>query len=173
MVWILVFLMYWLVLFVGCYVVVEFGQTYYYEEKTPGAALKVAGATLILALLYTRYSWLQNPPATHVGTWHDQIFTTTAAWLVVVSILAFVLFTLVLQFYPQHAVFLGPLTVLIVGGMAFMAADNISGGGGGGARTEIRLPSKPQRKAIGGVPPAAPAEAQPPGPSVTPAKAKR
>ena len=162
MFWLLIFLIYWLVLFVACYIVVEYGQTYYYDEKTSGAALRVAGGTLILAVLWARRSALQLGSATRVETWFDRIFTTEAAWLLLVSIVAFVIFTLLLQFHPRHAVFLGPATVLIVGYMASLAADNLAQPTT--ARAQVRLPSKPQRKGIGGLPPAISKDATAPVP---------
>ena len=157
MFWLWAFLVYWLVLFVACYVVVEYGQTYYYEEKTSGAGLRVAGASLILAILWTRRSVLQNTPRA-VVTWYDQVFTTDAAWLLMIAIVSFVLFTLLLQFHPQHAVYLGPLTVLLIGAMASMAAASMARAGGA-VPLEIRVPAKPVRKAVGGVPPVASPEA--------------
>ena len=46
-------LIYWLVLFVACFVVVEFGQDQLYDEVTPHAGLKVAGGSLLIAILLT------------------------------------------------------------------------------------------------------------------------
>jgi hypothetical protein len=160
MFWLLAFLIYWLVLFVACYTVVEYGQTYYYEEKTAGAALRVAGGSLILAILWTRRSVLQVFPP-RVERWYDQFFTADiAAWLLLIAIVSFVIFTLLFQFHPRHAVYLGPLTVLIVGGMASIAAASIARPGGT-PPPEIRVPSKPVRKAAGGVPPAVTKEVAP------------
>ena len=46
-------LIYWLVLFVACFVVVEIGQDQLYDEVTPRAGLKVVGGSLLLAALLT------------------------------------------------------------------------------------------------------------------------
>ena len=40
-------LIYWLLLFVACYIVVEYGQNYLYDEPTPNVALKVALGSLV------------------------------------------------------------------------------------------------------------------------------
>ncbi len=51
------FLIYWLVLFIVCYSIVEFGQDQLYDEVTPKAWLKVGGGTFALALILT---WLRT-----------------------------------------------------------------------------------------------------------------
>ncbi len=47
------FLIYFVILFVVCYIVVEYGQNYFYDEVTPAAAAKVALGALILAAILT------------------------------------------------------------------------------------------------------------------------
>ncbi len=56
------FLIYWLVLFVVCFVVVEFGHDQLYDEVTPHAGLKVAGGSLLLAILLTALRYYDRGP---------------------------------------------------------------------------------------------------------------
>ena len=55
------FLIYYLILFASCYIVVEYGQNYFYDEATPGVAAKVAIGTLLLAAILT---WTRSDFAT-------------------------------------------------------------------------------------------------------------
>ena len=48
-------LIYWLVIFVGCYVVIEIGQDQLYDEVTPNVGFKVTGGSLLLALMLTGF----------------------------------------------------------------------------------------------------------------------
>ena len=54
------FLIYWLVMFVACFVVVEVGQDQLYDEVTPRVGLKVAGGSSLIAMVLTalRYLWV-------------------------------------------------------------------------------------------------------------------
>ena len=45
------FLIYWLVMFVACFVVVEIGQDQLYDEVTPRVGLKVAGGSALIAMV--------------------------------------------------------------------------------------------------------------------------
>src|SRR4051812_41439532 len=101
------FLIYWLVLFVACYSIVEFAQDQFYDEVTPRAGLKVTLGSLVLALLLTK-----------LRTSYDTMFTTDIAWTVLQAIVWFVVFTLVFQFHPQHAAAIGIGAMLLVCGMA-------------------------------------------------------
>ena len=47
------FLIYWLVMFVACFVVVEVAQDQLYDEVTPHAGLKVTLGSLLIAMLLT------------------------------------------------------------------------------------------------------------------------
>ena len=74
-------LIYWLVLFVLCYIVVEVAQDQFYDAVTPKSGLKVAAGTLIFAGLAT---WLRPSLAT--------MFTEDLAWTVLQAIVWFVVF---------------------------------------------------------------------------------
>src|SRR6185312_10011967 len=73
-------LIYWLVLFVACFVVVEFGHDQLYDEVTPHAGLKVAGGSLILAILLTTLKWAERPAS------FESMFTTNIHWTLLQAI---------------------------------------------------------------------------------------
>lgn len=133
---ILSFLLNWVILFLACYMVTEFGQNYFYDEPTPGLGWKVALASAILAAVL---SWTK--------TSYDTMFTSDIGWTVLLGIVAFVVFLFVLQFHPMHAFAIGVLTILIIGGLATLAVDSFK------SRSrplqEIARPAKPIRKAVG------------------------
>jgi hypothetical protein len=112
-------LIYWLVLFVACFIVVEVGHDQLYDEVTPRAGLKVLGGSLLLALLLT---WLKtrNTPASF-----DSMFTSNIAWTVLQGIVWFGVFTLVFQFHPWHALGISLVTMLLVSGLATMGVDSV------------------------------------------------
>src|SRR5437660_9747036 len=89
-------LIYWLALFVVCYMVVEVAQDQFYDEVTPRAWLKVGLGTLVLAALAT---WLRPS--------YDLMFTQDLPWTALQGIAWFIVFTLVFQFHPKHAAALG------------------------------------------------------------------
>src|SRR5689334_15079051 len=55
------FVIYYLILFAASYVIVEFGQNYFYDEATPGMGYKVALGALIMAAMLT---WTRSDFAT-------------------------------------------------------------------------------------------------------------
>jgi hypothetical protein len=107
-------LIYWLVLFVVCYIITEVAQDQLYDEVTPRVGMKVGGASFILAVLLT---WLHPS--------FETMFTSNFAWTVLQGIVWFGVFTLILQFHPWHALTLGVLTMLIVPGVATLGVDSI------------------------------------------------
>jgi hypothetical protein len=113
------FLIYWLVVFVGCYVVVEIGQDQLYDEVTPRVGLKVAGGSLLLALMLAAF-YHQGSAASF-----DSMFTTSLLWTVFQAIVWFGVFTLIFQFHPWHALGLGIATMLLVQGLATMGVNSI------------------------------------------------
>ena len=52
------FAIYWLVLFATCYIVVEYGHSYLYDEATPATGLKVLLGSALLAMMLT---WTAPP----------------------------------------------------------------------------------------------------------------
>ncbi|MBX6314216.1 MAG: hypothetical protein IRY99_15085 [Isosphaeraceae bacterium] len=131
------FLIYWLILFVLCYIVTEFAQNYLYDETTPAVGLKVGLGTMILAavLTYTRSSF-------------DTMFTSELGTTVVQAIIWFAVFTLVFRFQPQHGAAIGILTMLVVAGLATLGVDSLSSSRQRTLRP-IAEPSKPLRRPIG------------------------
>ena len=107
-------LIYWLVMFVVCYIITEVAQDQLYDEVTPRVGLKVALASFILAALLT---WLRPS--------FDTMFTANIAWTVLQGIVWFAVFTLILQFHPWHALAIGVLTMLIVPGAATLGVDSM------------------------------------------------
>jgi hypothetical protein len=103
-------LIYWLVLFVACFVVVEVGHDQLYDEVTPHAGLKVAGGSLLIALVLTILK-AKGLPASY-----ESMFTTNFAWTVLQGIVWFGVFTLIFQFHPWHGLGLGIATMLLVTG---------------------------------------------------------
>ena len=108
-------LIYWLVLFVLCYIVVEVGQDQLYDEVTPRVGLKVALGTLLLAMVLT---WLR--PSL------DRMLTSDIAWTLLLALAGFGVFTLVFQFQPQHAAWIGALTMLLSSGLATLGVDSLT-----------------------------------------------
>jgi hypothetical protein len=109
------FLFYWLILFVACFAVVEFGQGYLYDETTPSAALKVAGGSAILAAMLT---WTR--------TEFQTMFTGDLGQTVILAVVSFAVFTLAFRFQPWHALPIGVLTVLLVSGTATMGVQSFT-----------------------------------------------
>jgi hypothetical protein len=113
------FLIYWLVMFVACFVVVEVAQDQLYDEVTPRAGLKVASGSLLIALLLT---WLK---ARGEPVSYESMFTSNFAWTVLQGIVWFGVFTLIFQFHPWHALGLGLVTMVMVSGLATMGVESI------------------------------------------------
>jgi hypothetical protein len=107
-------LIYWLVMFVACFVVVEVGQDQLYDEVTPRAGLKVASGSFVIAMRY--YGFAAS---------FESMFTTNIAWTLLQGVVWFAVFTLILQFHPWHALGLGIATMLLVSGLATMGVESI------------------------------------------------
>ncbi len=135
------FLFYWLLIFIACLAVVEFGQTYLYDETTPGAAWKVALGSAVLAAIVT---------------WSRPVYTTMLTAdlgkTVVLAVVAFGIFTLAFRFQPWHALPIGIFTVLLVAGIATMAVESFANRNRPEA-TSLRTPSVPLRRTTGNAQP--------------------
>jgi hypothetical protein len=148
-------LIYWLVVFVGCFVVVEIGQDQLYDQVTPRAGLKVLSGSLVIALLLTWFKY-RNTPASF-----ESMFTTNIAWTVLQGIVWFGVFTLIFQFHPWHALGLGLATMLMVSGLATMGVDSIlNRPAPGSVAARAFAPSEPVRQSLN---PGAAAPPQPAG----------
>jgi hypothetical protein len=148
------FLIYWLVMFVACFVVVEVGQDQLYDEVTPRAGLKVAGGSLLIAILLTALRHYGFPAS------FESMFTSNIAWTLLQGVVWFAVFTLILQFHPWHALGLGIATMLLVTGLATMGVESIlAKPAPTSAATRTFTPSKPVRQSL--TPPAAPAQPKP------------
>jgi hypothetical protein len=106
---------FWLVVFVCCFAVVEFAQNYLYEEKTPAAGLKVLAGSLILAglLTYTR-------------TRLDTMFTDRIGLTIIQAVVWFAVFTLIFRFQPLHGAVIGIIAMCVISVLATMAVDSTS-----------------------------------------------
>lgn len=131
-------LVYWLLLFVACYVVVEYGQNLLYDEVTPHAFPKIAGGSLILAglLVYSRTSY-------------DTMVTSELGLTVIQAVVWFGVFVLVFRFQPLHGGIVGMVMMALVAGLATIAVDSLSKGRAqtlppvaGRPNQPIRLPSQ-------------------------------
>jgi hypothetical protein len=140
MYYIIAFLVYWLVVFVVCYIETEYAQNYLYDEATPAFGWKVAGGSILLAglLTYFRPSF-------------DTMFTADIAWTVLQAIVWFGVFTLILQFHPQHALLLGVVTFLILSGITTFGVQSLTEPERATPRAITPQP-KPLRKPAGAVP---------------------
>lgn len=107
-------LIYWLALFVSCFVVTEIAQDQLYDEVTPRVGLKIALGTLIMAALMVAL-----PPS------YETMFTNNFAWTVLHLIVWFCVFTLIFQFHPPHALGLSIATFLLVSGLATMGVQSM------------------------------------------------
>lgn len=132
------FLVYWLILFVACSVVTEYGQTYLYDETTPRAGLKLLFGTMILAALLTR-----------TRTSYETMLTSELGWTVIQAIVWFGVFTLILQFQPWHGGVIGIATMLLVAGIATLGVESLTGSNRQGALPTNVQPSRPLRRAVG------------------------
>jgi hypothetical protein len=112
-------LIYWLVLFVACFVVVEIGHDQLYDEVTPHAGLKVAGGSLLIAILLTILRKNGMPAS------YESMFTTNIMWTVLQGLVWFGVFTLIFQFHPWHGLGLGLATMLLVTGLATMGVESL------------------------------------------------
>lgn len=113
------FLIYWLVTFVGCFIVIEIGQDQLYDEITPKVGLKVTLGSMLLALMLTIFH------ANGSAASFESMFTTNILWTILQGIVWFGVFTLIYQFHPWHALGLGLATMLLVQGMATMGVTSM------------------------------------------------
>lgn len=143
------FLIYWLVVFVGMYIVTEIGQDQIYDEVTPHVGLKVAGGSFLIALMLAVFY--------HRGLAgsFDVMFTTNILWTVLQGIVWFGVFTLILRFDPWSGLGLGVVTMLLVQGLATMAVNSMLAPAPPTANTPAVVVSKPVRQALSPAPPPA------------------
>jgi hypothetical protein len=120
------FLVYWMIFFVVCYVVVDYAQKYLYDEATPALGLKLALGTLLFAILAT---WLKPS--------FDTMFTSAIAWTAIQALVWMGVFILVFRFHPHHGAGLGLATMVLVTGLAALAIDSMNGQVPEAARREI------------------------------------
>lgn len=148
------FLVYWLILFVACYIVTDYGHYNLYDERPKLMGLRVLIASLILAGLLT---WTRSS--------YDTMLTSEIHWTILQAIIWFLVFMFVLLFHPPHAVTLGVITMLLITGLASMGVDSLT-------RTDRRphhdlnRPSKPYRQTM----PANPGATAPTTKAAEPAK---
>jgi hypothetical protein len=130
-------LIHWLVLFVSCYIITEYAQNYLYDEATPAIGLKVAGASLIFAILlfWTKTSF-------------DTMVTVDFGKTVLQAIVWFVVFMFVLRFHPLHAFSIGVVSMLLLCGLATLASDSLLQPASRGTPRKIEQ-SKPVRQPVG------------------------
>jgi len=147
-------LIYWLVVFVGCYVVVEIGQDQLYDQVTPRVGLKVAGGSLILALVLTAF-YAKGLPVSY-----ESMFTTSLIWTVFQAIIWFGVFTLIFQFHPWHALGLGIMTMLLVSGLATMGVESMLKPTPAAVSRPAAAFNKPVRQSLAPPPPVEPPKAK-------------
>ncbi len=136
-------LIYWLVIFVACFVVVEVAQDQLYDEVTPHAGLKVTSGSLLIAILLTGLRHFG------VAASFESMFTTNIAWTMLQGIVWFGVFALILQFHPWHAFGLGVATMLMVSGLATMGVESIlSRPAPNSAAARSFAPTKPVRQSL-------------------------
>lgn len=109
-------LVYWVVLYVACYITVEFAQNYLYDEVTPLPWLKVGIGTLLMAAMLTYFK-----------TGFDTILTADFGWSVLQAMVWFAIFTLIFRFQPIHALAIGVCAFFILAGTATLAVDSFTG----------------------------------------------
>ncbi len=155
---ILPFLVYWLILFVACYILVEYGQNYLYDEVTPGMWWKVAVGSLIFAVLLT---WRR--------TSFESLFMTDLPMSALQAIVWFAVFTLLFRFHPPHALAISLVAFLLVSGASTLVINSMTGMQPGGPSPVARTPSKPIRRSLGPALPSDPKAAVEPAPGASPA----
>jgi hypothetical protein len=151
-------LIYWLVMFVTCFVIVEIGHDQLYDQATPRAGLKVAGGSFLLAALLTTLRAKGFPAS------FDSMFTTNIGWTLLQGVVWFLVFMFVFQFHPWHALGLGVVTMLLVSGLATMGVESVLA-----KRRDVSnatrpfVPTEPVRQSLGpGAAAAQPKEPQTP-----------
>ena len=145
---ILPFVFYWLLLFAVCFIAVEYGQTYFYDEATPSAALKVTLGSAILAIILT----VTRPS-------YDKMITSNilerSSWRSRRSWCSHSCFGST----PWHGAALGIGSILLLAGMATMALESFQNRNVQPSMI-TKYPSKPIRQKVGGPPP--PPRVEPP-----------
>jgi hypothetical protein len=137
------FLIYWLVMFVVCYIAVEIGQDQLYDEVTPRAGLKVAAGSSVLAALLTALR------AYGFAASFESMFTTNIGWTLLQGVVWFLVFMLIFQFHPWHALGLGIATMLVAPGLATMGVESIlAKRAPPSAATRTFVPSEPVRQSL-------------------------
>ncbi len=150
-------LIYWLVMFVACFVVVELGHDQLYDEVTPHAGLKVAGGSLLIAILLTTLR------AKGLAASYDSMFTTNIIWTVLQGIVWAGVFILVFQFHPWHGLGLGLATMLLVTGLATMGVESLLAKPVATSQTaRASVPNQPVRQSVSPGATSAPAAAPAP-----------
>jgi hypothetical protein len=112
-------LIYWLVLFVVCFVLVEIGHDQLYDEVAKHAGLRVCGGSLVLAALLTGLRAYGFPAS------FESMFTTNIGWTLLQGVVWFLVFMFVFQFHPWHALGLGVAAMLLVSGLATMGVESL------------------------------------------------
>jgi hypothetical protein len=112
-------LIYWLVLFVVSFVLVEIGHDQLYDEVAKHAGLRVAGGSFVLAALLTGLR------ASGCAASFDSMFTTNIGWTLLQGVVWFLVFMFIFQFHPWHALGLGVAAMLLVSGLATMGVDSV------------------------------------------------
>jgi hypothetical protein len=146
-------LIYWLVLFVACFVVVEVGHDQLYDEATPHAGLKVTGGSLLLAIMLSVLNYYKLPAS------YLTMFTTNIMWTLLQAIVWAGVFILIFQFHPWHGLGIGLATMLLVTGLATMGVESLTKPSTGGAVTKAKVPNQPIRQST--APPPATATEKP------------
>jgi hypothetical protein len=138
-------LIYWLVLFVVCFMLIEVAQDQLYDAVTPHVGLKVAGGSLLLAGLLTALRFYGFPAS------FESMFTTNIGWTLLQGVVWFLVFMLVFQFHPWHALGLGVVTMVLVSGLATMGVESIMAKPRDVSRaTRAFVPTEPVRQSLGG-----------------------
>jgi hypothetical protein len=149
-------LIYWLVLFVVCFVLVEIGHDQLYDQVAKHAGLRVAGGSLALASSLTALRFFGFPAS------FESMFTTNIGWTLLQGVIWFLVFMFVLQFHPWHALGLGVAAMVLVSGLATMGVDSLLA-----KRRDVSTATRPfiandpVRQTLGPGAPAPPANAAP------------
>jgi hypothetical protein len=141
-------LIYWLALFVVCFIVVEYAQDQLYDAVVPHAGLRVALGTLVLAVVLTV-----------LRTRYETMLTSDLAWTVLQALVWFGVFTLVFQFHPPHAAAIGTITMLLVAGLATVGVDSLTRPSPAVAPVSAQAPPQPVRRPLGPLAPPPPEKA--------------
>lgn len=138
MFWLWTLLIYWVVFFAASYFILEQGQNYFYDEVSKGAPWKVAVGSFVFAMLLT---W-RNPTTI-------DMFTNRLGETALLAIIAWIIFTLVFQFHPQHAAMIGPFAVVLIAAVTALAVESLANSG----RRPVQdrpANNRPIRKSAGG-----------------------